>query len=172
MSVLGISQLGELKDIRYGAFQALRGDAIRGHNNAADFFYDFWTSLEHPTRADINPTKLKPFLDHIVLMDVIDSGSSFSLVTRLIGTYVAGYYGEIAGQDIREMGNRNAAERIYTVSQMVIDEKQPILTLTPGFDSDRKFLEAIALYMPLFEKGGNRVEKFMVSVDIVPVVKS
>lgn len=170
--MLGINQLGELKNIRYGAFKALRGGAIRGHNNAADFFYNFWTSLKHPTRADVNPAKLKPFLDHIVLMDVVDRGDSFSLVTRLIGTHVASYYGEIAGQDIREMENQNAVERIYTVSQMVIDEKQPILTVTPGFDSERQFLEAIALYMPLFEPDGNRVEKFIVSVDIVPVLKS
>jgi hypothetical protein len=169
LSVLGYRQFSDASDIQYGDFKIYRGEEIAGRNKAADFFHKFWLALDHPTRADVRPAEIKEYLDHVVLMDVLPDEAGFALVTRLIGTYVANYYGEIAGKDIRDMGNLNAAARIYKISSLLLEEKAPILTITPAFDSQRQFLEAIALYMPLFNPESDKIEKIMVCVDIASI---
>lgn len=164
--MLGHSDIGKATQTKYGDYTVYSGTDILGQSTTADYFYNFWTSLEHPSRKDINPNEMTPYLERLVMMDVLPKGEDFALHVRLIGTFVANFYGEISGNDIRAMPNKQAAARIYSVSKMIVEQKEPLLTITPGFSDDRKYLEALALYMPLFDDKGT-VEKIMVCVDIV-----
>lgn len=153
----------------FGTQVLYRGNDILGKNKVVDFFYDYWLKIEAsgklPSRQDIKPTEFTKFLDRIVLMDIIPHENNFQLIIKLIGGHVASYYGEISGQSVEAMENKDAAKRIYNTSRLVISEKQPIFSLTPGFCENRLFMEASALYLPLFDEA-SIVHKVMVSVDI------
>lgn len=164
--MLGQSRIGTAKHTQYGDFVVFDGENIVGHNEAADYFYKFWTSLEKPSRKDIKPAEIKQYLEHIVMMDVRPEDGGFALHVRLIGTFVANFYGEISGQDIRAMPNKKAADRIYRICKLVLDHKAPLLTLTPALSEDKQHLEALALYLPLFDEAGE-IEKIMVCVDVM-----
>lgn len=156
-------------DAELGEFTEVSGPAIEGKNRVVDFFYHYWRDKcagDHlPARADIRPTEISHFIDHTVIMDVGGSLPDFTLNIRLIGTHVTTFYGEITGKDVREMSNQNAAERIYHICTKVLADRQPHLTVTPAFSPDRQYLEAYALYMPLFGDDG-RIDKIMVAVDV------
>ena len=152
-----------------GDFTELCGNAIRGQNKVTDFFYTYWLSKceggHKPSRADIRPMEISRFIDHAVIMDIERGADSFALKVRLIGTYVTTFYGEITGYDIRDLKNQNAAERIYHISEKVIQSGEPHLTVTPAFSPDRQYMEAYALYMPLFGSDG-QTDKILVGVDV------
>lgn len=163
--LLGYTKFGIAKNTQYGSATAYEGAGISGRNAVVDFFYKFWTSLDRPMRKDVRPSELRRHLDHVVLMDVHHHDDGFGLHVRLIGTYVASYYGEISGQDINSMPNKHAAQRIYNICERLLKEDQPLLTVTPGFDEGKQYLEAYALYMPLYDADGS-IEKIMVGVDV------
>jgi len=164
----GHSKLGTAANKRYSNFTVFSDTDILGHSAATDFFYHFWRSLPNPSRKDINPAKLTKYLDRIVIMDVHSDDDGFALNARLVGTFVANYYGEISGKDVRTMPNKEAAERIYSTSKMVLEQQNLLLTITPGISEDKKYLEAVTLYMPLFDDGGV-IEKIMVCVDVASI---
>lgn len=164
--MLGYTDHRTRENTKFGEYSTFAGEDILGRNETVDFFYKFWSALERPTRKDIRPQDLKAYLDHVVLMDVTKSREPFALEVRLIGTFVAHYYGEISGKDIYDMPNQKAAQRIYHTCNLAINQQIPMLTVTPGFDEGKQYLEAYGLYMPLFNEVGE-VEKIMVCADIV-----
>ncbi len=143
---------------------------MAGRNAVVDFFYGFWSSLEHPTKAKIKPQNLVKFLDRAAILDVTYPDDNLALTVRLIGTFVAGYYGEIAGQDIRIIPNKQASDRIYKFSEIMLQEKVPIMTVTPAFAPDKDYLEATALYLPFYGETGD-IERILVGVDMAPLIK-
>lgn len=153
----------------FGEFTVLSGENCLGHNEVMDFFYNYWLSKhdgDHlPARTDLRPSEMARHLDHLVIMDVGRVGDSFSLTVRLIGTHVANFYGEISGKDIHEMTNSNAAQRIYHLCALVVTENRPQMSVTPAFAPDRQYLEAYALYLPLYGASGD-VEKILVAVEV------
>ncbi|MEX0299441.1 MAG: PAS domain-containing protein, partial [Kordiimonas sp.] len=146
------------------------GEEISGHSTSLDLLYTYWSSLASPTRADIKPAKMAKHLDRIVMMDVIQGDDSFNLTVRLIGTYFASYYSEISGKSIESMPNKEAVQRIYQVSAKVVEGREPLLTVAPGFDEQKQYLKAYALYLPLYAEDGE-VDKIMVAVDIASMNK-
>ncbi|UTW59346.1 PAS domain-containing protein [Kordiimonas sp. SCSIO 12603] len=168
--MLNISNQQVASNTRFGAQTLYRGEEILGKNRAADFFYNHWHALRNqglrPSREDIKPRNMTRFLDRVVLMDVVpQEPDGFQLLVKLIGGHVASYYGEIGGKFIESMSNKNAVKRIYRTSGLVIEEKQPILGVTPGFCEDRLFMEAHAIYSPLFDENMD-VIKILVCVDV------
>ncbi|NVJ96901.1 MAG: PAS domain-containing protein [Alphaproteobacteria bacterium] len=155
---------------RFGEFNLHAGEEVMGKNPVMDFFYHYWLSKHSeghlPRRSDIRPSEVARHLDHVVIMDVVRDSDSFALKVRLIGTHVANFYGEISGQDIKAIQNPNAVNRIYHLSGLVIAHKIPQMSVTPAFAPDRQYLEAYALYMPLFGDSDD-VEKIMVAVDVL-----
>jgi len=153
----------------FGEFTVHGGADLAGKNKIADFFYDYWLSKhdgDHlPCRADIRPTDMRQHLDHLVIMDVGRDRQPFSLNVRLIGTHVANFYGEISGKDINEMTNQIAAARIYHTSALVLEQSLPQLCITPAVSPDRQYLEAYALYLPLYDSS-REIEKILVAVDV------
>ncbi|WP_020400411.1 PAS domain-containing protein [Kordiimonas gwangyangensis] len=162
-------QIDLITQTELGDFTELRGNAIRGQNKVTDFFYTYWLSKceggHKPSRADIRPMEISRFIDHAVIMDIDGGAESFALKVRLIGTHVTTFYGEITGHDIHDLKNQNAAERIYHICAKVIASGEPYLTVTPAFSPDRQYMEAYALYMPLYDAEG-RTDKILVGVDV------
>jgi hypothetical protein len=156
-------------DAELGEFTELSGAAIEGRNRVVDFFYHYWRDKHQsghlPCRADIRPMEISRYIDHTVIMDVTGGLPDFRLTVRLIGTHVTAFYGEITGKDVRLMTNRNAAERIYHICTKVLASGEPQLTVTPAFSPDRQYMEAYALYMPLYGENG-AVDKILVAVDV------
>jgi hypothetical protein len=152
-----------------GEFTELSGAAIEGNNRVVDFFYRYWRNKKRdghlPCRADIQPMEISQYIDHTVIMDVTGSLPDFQLSVRLIGTHVTAFYGEITGKDVGEMSNQNAAERIYHICSKVLASGEPQLTVTPAFSPDRQYMEAYALYMPLFGEN-HTIDKILVAVDV------
>jgi len=168
--VLGGSQQQTSSITHRADFSVFRGEDILGKNLATDYFYKFWMSHERPARKHIHPEKMKSYLENLVIMDVQRNDDDIALHVRLIGTLVAHYYGEITDKDVNAMPNEGAAKRIYYLCSLVLDEKAPLLTGTPGFAEDKQYLEAWALYMPLFDEAG-AIEKILVCVDIQKLTK-
>lgn len=158
--------------MEFGETTIHAGDDIRGRNPVCDFFHDYWLSLKaakpKPSRADVSPAALTRYLDRVVLMDVTRAGDDFSLVVRLIGTFVTGHYGEISGKDIKDMENKAAAGRVYHLSGMMLRAGAPLMSLTPAFAPDRRHKEGIALYLPLYDENGE-INMIMVAVDVQPL---
>lgn len=164
-----------LKDATFDEFQLIEYDAIDRRFPMTNFFLDLWRDKggeeKSITRADINPLEMKEYLEHIVLMDVIPDATDWHMTIRLIGGHVSGYYGEITGMDIREMGNAQAIERIYSVARHVISTNLPSLTISPAYAIDKSFLETVALYLPLFDNDENIV-KILVAVNVSALTQS
>lgn len=158
-----------LKDATFGEFQLIEYDAIDRRLPIMNFFLDLWREKggedKAITRADINPLEMKKYLEHIVLMDVVQDEQDWHLIVRLIGGHVSNFYGEITGKDVREMGNTQAIERIYYAARHIIDTDVPMLTISPAYSADRSFMEAVALYLPLFDNDEN-VVKILVAVNV------
>ena len=154
---------------QFGDYTVLGGEFLRGKNPLVDRIYSYWLDKHAdgylPRRADIKPNELIKYLDHLVIMDVMSEGDSFSLKVRLIGTHVANFYGEIAGKDVSDMPNAKAAERIYHLSKLVLQNKLPQLSITAAVAPGRDYLEAYALYLPLYDAAGE-VDKILVAVDV------
>ncbi|WP_262693174.1 PAS domain-containing protein [Kordiimonas aquimaris] len=157
------------QQISFGDFQLLTGEAIDGRNKMVDFFMSMWREKGGPThkimRQDINPVEMKRYLEHLVILDVEHADNDWALRVRLIGGYVANFYGELAGKDVREMKNTQAISRIYQACARVLETKSAVLTTSPAFAPERLHLEAIALYMPLFDAKA-KVEKVLICVNI------
>ncbi len=154
----------------FGEFVIHGGADVVGKNPIVDFFYEYWLSKHQedqlPSRADIRPMEIRKHLDHLVIMEVTGDHTPFGLHVRLIGTHVANFYGEISGKDIRDMKNQIAANRIYHTSGLLLSEDAPQLCVTPAIAPDRQYLEAFALYLPLYDDARN-IEKILVAVDVV-----
>ena len=58
------------------------------------------------------------------------------------------------------MKNTQAVARIHRACAKMLESKEPVLTTSPAFAPERLYLEAIALYMPLFDANGNVVKIF------------
>ncbi len=145
---------------------------IVGHNPVADDVLAYWQGKCRgealPRRADIRPEEIRAKLPHIVLLDLVpdaDARHGFRLITRLIGTHVAQYFGEITGKDIADMENKAAVKRIYHMSALAREHGQPFLSVVRGYAPGREHLDAYALYLPLSDDG-ETIDKMMVAVDV------
>lgn len=154
----------------FGEFTLTFGAAIRGLHPMADFFLTYWEEnggLDKTIgRQDVQPQAIKKYLDRVVIMDVSGTGKTLRLNIRLIGSWVAGFYGEVTGKDVKAIENRKAVERIYAASAAAIEHESPVFSSAPALAPDRSYLMATALYLPLFEDG--QVTKVLATVDVTP----
>ncbi len=157
------------KDAVFGDFTIYDYAEIDSPLEMVKFFLDFWRAKggedKTITRADISPMELKQYISQVVLMDVVREGNGWKLIVRLIGGHVSGFYGEITGKDVREMDNTKAIERIYSVCSRMLETEKPIYTVAPALSPDRSYMEALALYLPLFDDEG-KINKIMVAVHV------
>jgi hypothetical protein len=176
------------RKITFGDFEILSsGPDLQAYLDQ-NLLYQYWRDKGGPeqkiARADINPADLKTILRHMVIMDITPGQSPFSpekiipsaqhdftVKVRLIGTFVADFYGEITGKDVYQMQHELAANRIYHMSSMVRSTGTPHLSIIKGYTDGKEHLKSYALYLPLFEKppdsNSRAISKILVYVDIV-----
>ena len=154
-------------------FKILRSTDIAGQHPVIDRAAAYWRNKCRdqglPARADIRPEEIRHLLPHLALLDVIPDKVDVRLHTRLIGTHVTRYFGEITGRDIRDMENEDASERIYHMSSLAMADRAPVLSRVRGFAPDKEHLEALALYCPLGHPESDDIAMIMacITVDFV-----
>jgi hypothetical protein len=171
--------------IRFGDFQVFSEGANFNAYTNKNILYQYWKEkggLEQiVSRKDINPADLKPVLRHIVIMDVFPGQSvftpeellasarhTFNLNVRLIGTFVADFYGEITGKDVYQMQHAPAANRIYHMASLVRESRAPQFSMANGYTDGKEHLKAYGLYLPLYEPNhDSEIVKILVYVDVV-----
>lgn len=82
-----------------------------------------------PSRADVDPTEIREFLPHMVLVDIQDD--PLRVYYRLVGTRIAEFYGEFTGTWMHDRpisdAYRQIAENIY---RTLIESRAPVYGVT------------------------------------------
>ncbi|MFC3050513.1 PAS domain-containing protein [Kordiimonas pumila] len=153
-------------------FVLIYGDKISGHSKMVDFMFRYWCTLREtlpshkPRRKDINPKDFTPYLDKVVLIDLLQESDGLHFFIRLIGTTIASYYGELTGQYVSAMANKEAADRLCHVCEQVIETQAPILSHTVGISLEHEFMDAWTIYLPLYSIDGTAIEKVLLCSDL------
>lgn len=162
---------GLFRDTAFDKLRVVAGAEMDGVRPVTDAFLAYWRGKTRadgglPARRDIQPAEIPELLPHAVLLDVVPGeADARRLLTRLIGTHVSAYFGEITGRDIAAMSNAEAAKRIYHMAEGVIAERAPALSVVHGLAPGRMHLDAYAVYMPLAADDG-RVRMLFVGVEV------
>lgn len=163
-----LKRLFQVSELYY--FKILRGADIAGQHPVIDRAADYWRekcgSDDCPRRTDIRPEDIRALLPHISLLDVLQDEAGFKLHTRLIGTHVSHYFGEITGRDIHDMENTDAAGRVYHMSSLAMVDRAPVLSRVRGFAPNKEHLEALALYCPLKAQQSDDIAMIMACVTV------
>lgn len=153
-------------------FDILRGEEIAGVNAVCDRVHDYWRRIKPaiglPRRADVKLSELRQDSAYISILDIEDGrcfDHNFTLRVRLIGTALTEHFGEITGQDIAEMEKPASARRIYYMSSLVIEERQPIMSVIHAFVPEEPYKDAVGLYLPLADQAGE-VSKILVAAHV------
>ena len=133
-------------------------------NSILQFYFDYWTQKRRgrqmPSRADIHPHELKPYLGYCVLAEALPGFEDFRY--RLIGTRVTDYFlSDATGHTIREA--YGAAERSMSYIDLVVRihrtacvERSPMLIRGPyGEWKGHFYPEFDVAYFPLSDDGEN-----------------
>jgi hypothetical protein len=145
------------------------GAALNGIHPEFDFFLDYFGEKTGgsrlPCRADVVPGELTAFLPGIVLMKIEynDSGNVKDLIFGLMGTRVAGFYGERTGKSVNSVDNDESPPRIFNAVENVLENRAPYIIMLNRMSSERFFLKVGGLYVPLSEDGNN-IDKIFVYV--------
>jgi hypothetical protein len=123
--------------------------------------YAYWDGKRRgrlmPSRADIEPTELKPYLPQLVLLDV--EGDPVRFRYRLVGTEVTQVRGGLSksdptGQFVDAVTHRQGTEAVLEHYRRVAAERRPLLasglyTPTP----ERPWARFLRLVLPLSADG-------------------
>ncbi len=121
--------------------------------------YEYWQSKLGdrlmPAREDINPTEITPLLPHIMLVDVVGSGSDFRI--RMVGTALNEATGGTAtGRTISQIfPSGDYADYVLGLHTEMVEEKVPIYSECIHDDPDLVRHATLRLIMPLSEDGEN-----------------
>ncbi|WP_417450077.1 PAS domain-containing protein [Kordiimonas sp.] len=111
-----------------------------------------------PRRSDIHPQDLKRYLPEIFIFGTQydHAGHLSDLIVQLMGTTVAGFYGEITGQTVTAGApSPQVAERILISCRRALETRQPIVAEAAAFSEQKNHLRVRVLYVPLSEDGTN-----------------
>lgn len=119
-------------------------------------------------RSDINPAEITPLLPHLALLDVINSAkdandmdggddhnadnevqSPSDYIFRLMGTSISGFYGELTGQSVRNLPNKQAVDRLLHACTSVMETRESLGIFARSLSDRKLHLQAVAMYIPL-----------------------
>ncbi len=109
-----------------------------------------------PRRSDISPHELKPFLPELFIFQLLygADGKLEDLLVQLMGTTVAGFYGEITGQTVRQGApSRLVTERILAACHRILESGEPVVAEASSLSEEKNHLRVQVLYVPLSEDG-------------------
>lgn len=153
--------------------QIFEAEEFKGNSEPVDAVYAYWREKcrdgELPRRSDIRPEELRRYLPYLVLMDVSpdpEAKHGLRLVVRLIGTHVSTYYGELTGEEVVNMGNSAASERIYYMSRLTVGRRRSVFGLVKGIAPGHEHLTSYALYAPLRAEDSDRIDKILICATV------
>ena len=118
-----------------------------------------------PARADLDPMEMIPILPHVILIDVLRDPLDFRY--RLIGTLVEDHMSApYTGRRFSEFEGQREGSRIWTCSERVISEKQPVRSDIPYIGPMREFTTIEDIMMPL-SSDGEAVDVIFIVVEYV-----
>jgi len=131
-------------------------------NPVLRFYFDYWHRKRGgnamPSRADINPSELRPYLGSIILLEALPGLDDFRY--RLIGTRVTDYFlGDATGTTIREAYalsemNTPHVDSIISLHRTVCESKMIVRVKGPqGEWRGQLYPPFDALYLPLSDDG-------------------
>ncbi len=118
-----------------------------------------------PARHQLAPKKIVSHLPYVGLFDIIrdDTGGIGDIMTRLEGTELAGFYGDITGKSINDLPSAQVVERVKFYARVLDKYKKPIIANIDMVRSDRPLVSARGLYIPLAEDGVTMDKVFICS---------
>lgn len=137
----------------------LHGDALEAlEGQLGEFlahFRDRMTDGTLPSRADVKPEELKPYLLHMVILEIVfdEDGGIEDLLTRLIGGDAEHFYGKLTGLSITEHPSKKAVSRTFNSVTKMVELRAPVLADTRGRLPDGNDVTIRTLYIPLAQDG-------------------
>lgn len=118
--------------------------------------YAYWegkrVGRKLPSRADIDPAEMKPFLAHTLLVDVSYDPISFTI--RLAGTRLADIHGyELTGMNLESVDLGNQRAQIISEYLMTVESGEPCYFTHKYQTAIGKLLNYERLLMPLSSDG-------------------
>ena len=106
-------------------------------------------------RADISPSRIKPLLPDIFILELVrKDGEITDLTLRLMGTRLARFYGERTGQSVSTLENADVIKRVFMTAKECADKQKNIGITVAILAGDQQYLQASALYCPLVGNSG------------------
>ena len=129
---------------------------IAASHESVRAMYDYWhqkaDGRRMPTRADIDPAELKPYLPAMMLVDVVHDTRRF--VYRLVGTHeVAGRGRDPTGLSVAEAFYAGSVEEALAAYEYVARERRPFCFCDPYITPDGWEEREDTIYLPLTRDG-------------------
>ncbi len=123
-------------------------------------------------RSDLVPSELRSFLPYFTLLDcqMEDSPAGPVFVDakfRLVGTKMAGLYGEATGKLVSEHHGLEALERVRKIAEYCIENRTMAVGRSSALSQGRPFLDVTVLYVPFADEDDAAVTQFLVFSDIL-----
>ncbi len=121
-------------------------------------FHEYWLSKcrdnRLPSRDQIDPLEMRPFLPHVILFDVEHLPGGYRFRNRLVGTHVVGLFGmDVTGLYIEEKSAPRAFPALHGRLAAVVEQRQPIYGIAEAPLPDRDFVRFEHLTAPLSTDG-------------------
>lgn len=114
---------------------------------------------ELPARADLDALELRPWIGHILMVDVVPAGDALRFRYRLFGTEFVYYHGrDLTGHWLDEIANVGFRDELLALYRAVVREHKPQF-LAYDYVVDKRRHRFQAVLLPLSSDGR--------SVDIV-----
>jgi len=118
-----------------------------------------------PARADLDPMEMIPILPHVILLDVLRDPLDFRY--RLIGTLVEDHMSApYTGRRFSEFEGQCEGSRIWTCSERVLNERQPVRSDVPYIGPMSDFTTIEDIMMPL-SSDGESVDVIFIAVEYI-----
>ncbi|TNE60852.1 MAG: PAS domain-containing protein [Alphaproteobacteria bacterium] len=114
-------------------------------------------------RADLVPSAMARLLPRITILDAVyDTDGRFTDASyRLMGTDIAGLYGEATGKMISSYHDGAALARVREIASHCIETGRPALGESIGLSGGKPFLTVRVLYIP-FSEDGETISQFFI----------
>ncbi len=127
-------------------------------------FHEYWLSKcvpgRLPGRRDIDPHEMRPFLPHVMMIDVErgpevkGGGGRYRFRHRLVGTHLVDLFGEdMTGRYIDDMIEPEVYEDVHGRLAQIVDTRRPVYGISPISMPHRDFVEFEHLTAPLASDG-------------------
>lgn len=158
-------------DVRKVEHSILHGEALDDlEGPMGDFLAHFrakMTDGQLLSRADVKPEELKPYLVDMGILELVrdEQGSFSDLITRLIGSSIEHFYGNMTGHCLSEYPNKKAVARALGSVAKAIELRAPVLADMRGRLPDGNDISVRSLYIPL-SQDGETIDQIIVYLEL------